>query len=107
LEGLQTVEEERNEFEGQDEEDPVQDSATSQTPLEDLQTVDVELKWQEEVQQDPPSHCSPVSTIPFPQTDIGEVVKAGAIPVTKKTSSLKSPSLFQEFEEAPPSSQHR
>jgi hypothetical protein len=46
---------------------PLQASATSHTPAAGRQTVPAATYWQLDVQQAPPSHCSPASTVPFPQ----------------------------------------
>ena len=57
---------------GQEAEEPVQVSATSQGPAEARQTVEEDSNWQVEEQQSPlatlpSSHCSPVSITPLPQ----------------------------------------
>ena len=51
--------------------DPAQVSDGSHTPVEDRQTVPPFSNWHEDEQQSPfvwfpSSHCSPVSTTPFP-----------------------------------------
>src|SRR5436853_270012 len=64
---------------GQAPEAPVHSSATSHWPTAPRHCVVDGLNWQELVQQAPPSHCSPVSTTPLPQT----VLHLPALPASK------------------------